>query len=157
MFLTCLILVKPRIWPKFKWAQNSKNQKKWKTKSHSLLMSYSKNIQVDKLGLDIFNQINHVSTPNPKLYLVKSSMKRSGIGFQTWKFQNTPTSFILEWLRRIATCLLFLIHVLNLFQSWSNLGFDQNSNGHKNSKIKSKKWKTKAHSLLMSYSKHSSW
>ncbi len=25
-------------------------------------------------------------------------------------------------------------HVLNLFKSWSNLGFDQDSNGHKNSK-----------------------
>ena len=23
-------------------------------------------------------------------------------------------------------------HVLNLFKSWSNLGFDQDSNGHKN-------------------------
>ena len=30
--------------------------------------------------------------------------------------------------------LLFHFHVLNLFKSWSNLGFDQDSNGHKNSK-----------------------
>jgi hypothetical protein len=52
------------------------------------------------------------------------------------------------------TSLLFHIHVLNLFKSWSNLGFDQDSNGHKNSK-KNKNMKTKAHSLLMSYSKHS--
>ena len=27
----------------------------------------------------------------------------------------------------------FHFHVLNLFKSWSNLGFDQDSNGHKNS------------------------
>ena len=30
--------------------------------------------------------------------------------------------------------LLFHFHVLNMFKSWSNLGFDQDSNGHKNSK-----------------------
>ena len=30
--------------------------------------------------------------------------------------------------------LLFHIHVLNFFKSWSNLRFDQDSNGHKNSK-----------------------
>ena len=36
--------------------------------------------------------------------------------------------------------LLFHFHVFNLFKSWSNLGFDQNSNGHKNSKkIKNEK------------------
>jgi hypothetical protein len=40
------------------------------------------------------------------------------------------------------TCLLFHIHVLNLFTSWSNLRFDQDSNGrkiqkkHKNEKPK---------------------
>ena len=28
----------------------------------------------------------------------------------------------------------FHFHVLNLFKSWSNLGFYQDSNGHKNSK-----------------------
>ena len=27
----------------------------------------------------------------------------------------------------------FHFHVLNLFKSWSNLGFDQDSNGHENS------------------------
>ena len=47
----------------------------------------------------------------------------------------------------------FHFHVLNLFKSWSNLGFYQDSNGHKIQK-KSEKLKTKAHSLLMSYSKH---
>jgi hypothetical protein len=40
-----------------------------------------------------------------------------------------------------------------LFKPWSNLGFDQDLNGHKNS---GKNEKTKAHSLLTSYiySKH---
>ena len=33
----------------------------------------------------------------------------------------------------------FHFHVLNLFKSWSNLGFDQDSNGHKNSEKKIKK------------------
>ena len=37
----------------------------------------------------------------------------------------------------------FHFHVLNLFKSWSNLGFDQDSNGHKNSK-KSKKVKNQS-------------
>ena len=35
--------------------------------------------------------------------------------------------------------LSFHLHVLNLFKSWSNLGFDQDSNGHKikkNNKMK---------------------
>jgi hypothetical protein len=48
----------------------------------------------------------------------------------------------------------FHFHVLSLFKSWSNLGFDQqqDSNEHKNSeKIKKKKRKTKAHSILTSY------
>ena len=43
------------------------------------------------------NHTNHVSIPpNPKLCLMKSSMKRSGFGFQTWKFQKPPKNFILE-------------------------------------------------------------
>ena len=33
----------------------------------------------------------------------------------------------------------FHFHVLNLFKSWSNLGFDQDSNGHKNSEKNQKK------------------
>jgi hypothetical protein len=40
-------------------------------------------------------------------------------------------------------CLRFLFHVLNLFKSWSNLGFDQDSNGHKKSK-KIKKMKNQS-------------
>ena len=49
----------------------------------------------------------------------------------------------------------FHIRDLNLFKPWSNLGFGQDSNGHKNLK-KIKKMKNQGtHSLLMSYSKHS--
>jgi hypothetical protein len=39
--------------------------------------------------------------------------------------------------------LSFHLHVLNLFKSWSNLGFDQDSNGPKNSKKSKKKEKPK--------------
>ena len=37
------------------------------------------------------------------------------------------------------TGLPFHFHVLNLFKSWSNLGFDQYSNGHKINKNKKPK------------------
>ena len=37
----------------------------------------------------------------------------------------------------------FHFHVLNLFKSWSNLGFDQDSNGHKKSKKNQKNKKPK--------------
>src|SRR5215217_2624546 len=60
---------------------------------------------------------------DPKLRLMKSSMKRSGFGFQTWKFQKPPKNFILE--TKKDTCFPFHFHVLNLFKSWSNLGFDK--------------------------------
>jgi hypothetical protein len=40
--------------------------------------------------------------------------------------------------------LTFAFYVLNLFKSWSNVGFDQDSNGHKHSE-KNQKLKTKAH------------
>jgi hypothetical protein len=49
------------------------------------------------------------------------------------------------------TCFPFHFHVLNLFKSWSNLGFDQDSNGHK----KNEKQKHIVF-LYMSYRKHSS-
>ena len=44
--------------------------------------------------------------------------------------------------------LLFHFHVLNLFKSWSNLGFDQDSNGHKNSEKNRKNEKPKHIALL---------
>ena len=53
-------------------------------------------------------------------------------------------------------CILFHFHVLNLFKSLSNLGFDEDTNGWAQNSKKSEKWKTKSHSLLMSYRKHSS-
>jgi hypothetical protein len=75
---------------------------------------------------------------DPKLRLMKSSMKRSGFGFQTWKFQKPPKIQLHFRATKKDRCLPFHFHVLNLFKSWSNLGFDQDSNGHKNSDKKSK-------------------
>ena len=83
---------------------------------------------------------------------MKSSMheeKYVVFWFQTWKFQK-PSQELHFGVTTNDTCLIFHIHVLNLFKSWSNLGFGQDSNGHN-----LKKWKIKAHSLLMSHSKHS--
>ena len=49
-------------------------------------------------------------------------------------------------------CLPIHFHVLNLFKPWSNLGFDQDSNGSKNSEKFKKNEKPKhIYSLLMSY------
>jgi hypothetical protein len=49
------------------------------------------------------------------------------------------------------TRLPFHFHVLNLFKSRPNLGFDQDSNGHKHSE-KQKMKNQCTYSLLMSYS-----
>jgi hypothetical protein len=98
-------------------------------------------IQVDKQGLDISKltrQIMYLPPIDPKLRLMKSSMKRSGFGFQTWKFQKPPKIQLHFRATKKDRCLPFHFHVLNLFKSWSNLGFDQDSNGHKNSDKKSK-------------------
>ena len=51
----------------------------------------------------------------------------------------------------------FHFHVLNLFKSWSNQGFDQDSNGPKNSEKNQKNEKPKHIAFLCHmYSKHSS-
>ena len=76
--------------------------------------------------------------PNPKLCVMKSSMKICGFWFRTWKFQK-PSQKLHFGVTKKDPGLLFHFHVLNLFKSWSNLGFDQDSNGHKNSEKKSKK------------------
>ena len=78
----------------------------------------------------------YVCTPNPKLYLTKLSMKRSGLfGFQTWKFEEPPKSFILDWLKDPGRdYLLFACFKLVQILVKPYLGFDQDSNGHKNSK-----------------------
>jgi hypothetical protein len=51
--------------------------------------------------------------------------------FQTWKFQK-PSQELHFWVTKKERCLFFHIHDLNLFKPWSNLGFDQDSNGHQN-------------------------
>jgi hypothetical protein len=89
--------------------------------------------------------------PNPKLcmsYEVNHEEKWF-LGFKHWDFKNPPKSFILEWLARKDPGLPFHFHVIDLFKSWSNLGFDQDSNGHKHSK-KSKNQKPKlAHIVFL--------
>ena len=74
----------------------------------------------------------------PKLYLMKSSMKRSTrfLGFKHGNFKNPLKIELHSGVTTKDTCLLFHIHVLNLFKSWSNLGFDQDSNGHNLKKMK---------------------
>ena len=52
--------------------------------------------------------------------------------------------------------LVFHFHVSNLFKCWSNLGLTEIQMSIKNSKKKSKKGKTNAHSLIMSYTNDSS-
>ena len=78
------------------------------------------------------------ATPNPKLCLMKSSVKRSTwfFGFKHGNFKN-PLKIELHFgVTMKDTCLIFHIHVLNLFKSWSNLGFDQDSNGQNFKKMK---------------------
>ena len=65
---------------------------------------------------------------------MKSSMKRSRFGFQTWKFQEYRKKLHFRVTKKDQG-LPFHFHVLNLFKSWLNLGFDQDSNGHKIKKI----------------------
>ena len=55
---------------------------------------------------------------------MKSSMKRSGFGFQTWKFQK-PSQELHFGATKMVRGLVFHTHVFNLFKSWPNLGFDQ--------------------------------
>ena len=78
------------------------------------------------------------ATPNPKLCLMKSSMKRSTwfFLFQTWKFQKPSQDRASFWSDYEGYMLNFSYSCFKLFKSWSNLGFDQDSNGHKNSKKK---------------------
>jgi len=56
-------------------------------------------------------------------------MKRSGFGFQTWIFQK-PSQKLHFGVNKKDQGLIFHFHVLILFKSCSNLGFDQDSNGH---------------------------
>jgi hypothetical protein len=55
-------------------------------------------------------------------------MKRSDFGFQTWKFQKPSQNQLRFGVNKKDQGLLFHFHVLNLFKSWLNLGFDQDSN-----------------------------
>ena len=60
-----------------------------------------------------------------------SSMKRSGlIWVSTIEISRTPQKLHFRMTKKDPG-LPSHFHVLNLFKSWSNLGFDQVSNGHK--------------------------
>ena len=98
-----------------------KKIEKWKTKAHIVFLCHIVSIKVGKQGLDIFKLDKSCIYPlTPKLCLIKSSMKISGLGFQTWKFQKPPKNFILGWLRRIQASLFnFMIYTcLNLGQTY---------------------------------------
>ena len=86
--------------------KKSKNEKP----KHIVFLCHIVSIQVDKQGLDIFKPDKScIYTPNPKLCLMKSSMKRSGFGFQTWKFQKL--SQVLHFgVTKKDRCFIFHIH-----------------------------------------------
>ena len=68
-------------------------------------------------------------------------MKRSDFWFQTWKFQK-PSQELHFGATKMVRGLVFHTHVFNLFKSWLNHRFDQDSNWYKKSK-KSKNEKPK--------------
>jgi hypothetical protein len=53
------------------------------------------------------------------------------LGFKHGNFKKLPKASHFRVTKK-DSCSPFHFHVLNLFKSWSNLGFDQDSNGHKN-------------------------
>jgi hypothetical protein len=78
----------------------TKNKIKKEKQKHIVFLCHVVSIQVDKQGLDI-SKPDKSCIDLPPVDLMKSSMKKDRFGFQTWKFQEHPKSFILERLRRI--------------------------------------------------------
>ena len=74
---------------------------------------------------------------------MKSSMHEEKwfLVFKHGNFKNPPKSF---GVTKKDRCLIFHIHDLNLFKSWSNLGFDQDSNGPKNLEKNQKRMKNQS-------------
>ena len=95
--------------------------------------------------------------PNPNLgrFYESQAWREVVFGFKHGNFKNPPKSYILEWLKK-DRCLIFHIHILNLYKSCSNLGFDQDSNGQK---IKKKQNEKPKYIVLLCHvvSKHSIW
>ena len=87
---------------------------------------------------------------------MKSSMK--GKSFWVSNIEISRTSQKLHFrVTKKDTDFPFHFHVLNLFKSWSNQGFDQDSNGPKNSEKNQKNEKPKHIAFVCHmYSKHSS-
>ena len=104
-------------WSNLGFDQDTNGHKKMKNKEHIVFLCHIVSIQVDKQGLDI-SKPDKSCINLPPVDLMKSSMKKDRFGFQTWKFQEHPKSFILERLRRIhASLFIFMFYTcLNLGQ-----------------------------------------
>jgi hypothetical protein len=107
-----------------KWAYKiQKNQKKNEKPTQIVFFCHILTIQVDKQGVHTFKKIIYPMW-YLKLYCMKSRVKRSGLGFETWKVSKPTQSFLLEWLRRIQAC-------FKNVQMLVKVRFDQYSNEHK--------------------------
>ena len=134
--------------------KKSKNEKQ----KHIAFLCHIVSIQVDKQGQDIFKpEKSCIYLPLTLNFVLWSKARRDVIlGFGHGKLKNPPKSFILEWIRRIHTYFSFSCFKLVQILVKLILGFDQDSNGHKNS-IKNSKNEKPKHISFLSYSKHSCW
>ena len=103
--------------------------------AHSLLICHIVSIKVGKQGLDIFKLDKSCIYPlTPKLCLMtKSSMKIKWFWVSNMEISKTSQKLHFRVTKK-DTGFPFHFHVLYLFKSWSNLGFEQDSNVHQNSK-----------------------
>jgi hypothetical protein len=80
--------------------------------------------------------------PNPKLCMsYEVNHEEKWFWVSNIEISRTPQKLHFRMTKKDPG-LPFHFHVIDLFKSWSNLGFDQDSNGHKHSK-KSKNQKPK--------------
>src|SRR5215208_3940950 len=124
---------------------------------HIVFLCHIISIQVDKQGLDISKLTRQIMYLPPIVPTSSYEVKHEEKWFWVSSMEISKNQKLHFRATKKDRCLSFHFHVLNLFKSWSNLGFDQDSNGHKNSdkKLKNEKPKHIAF-LIMSYSKHSS-
>ena len=77
----------------------------------------------------------YISTPNPKLCLMNSSMhEEKWFWVSNMEISRTPLKLRFRVTKKDPG-LPFHFHILNLFKSLSSLGFDQDLNGYKIKKI----------------------
>ena len=68
----------------------------------------------------------YISTPNPKLICQSYEVNHEEKWFWVSNMEISKTSQKLHFrVTKKDTCFPSHFHVLNLFKSWSNLGFDQ--------------------------------